>query len=247
MTELADCLRELAEGAAGEVRPPGADLARRQGRRRRRRLVAGVALAIVFAVALVGQGRLADWAAPALPARSGGEKTPPSTPFAFPLAGAVEVGRGQLPQGGSWRLEAGTYDDPDPAGKPAVGASLTVAIPGRPTMIVSSSFEEPVRLGVATDLTASEHRELPVRPVFGAASPSAARVVVIPRRGGTVLAPIQAELLALRPGIPARFWVAVLPAGGRPRQSVHQVRSYDAGGRELCRLDPDTLTPRCSG
>jgi hypothetical protein len=88
---------------------------------------------------------------------------------------------------------------------------------------------------------------LRVRPVFGAVSPRAARVVVIPKRGGTVLAPVQAELLAPRPGIPARFWVAVLPAGGTPALAVHQVRSYDAGGRELCRLDPDTLTPRCSG
>lgn len=68
VTELADRLRELAEGTARELRPPGADLARRRGRRRRRRLVAGVALAVVLAVGLVGVGRLADWPAPAPPA-----------------------------------------------------------------------------------------------------------------------------------------------------------------------------------
>jgi hypothetical protein len=44
-----------------------------------------------------------------------------------------------------------------------------------------------------------------------------------------------------------RLWIAFLPAGGTPAQTVHQVRSYDPDGRELCRLDPDTLTPRCTG
>jgi len=43
------------------------------------------------------------------------------------------------------------------------------------------------------------------------------------------------------------FWIAFLPAGGTPAQTVHQVRSHDADGRELCRLDPDSLTPRCRG
>lgn len=247
MTDLVDRLQELAEGAAHDVRPPGAELAVRQGRRRRRRLVTGVALAIVFAVALVGQGRLADWAAPVPPAGPGGEETPPSTTFAFPLTGAVEAGRGRLPQGGSWRLEAGTYDDPDPAGKPAVGASLTVAFPGQPTRIVSRSFEEPVRLGVDTDLTAPEHRELPVRPVYGAASRQTARVEVIPRRGPTVLSPVPARLLDGGSDLPAKFWIAVLPSTGRSLQTVHEVRSYDAQGRLLCRLDPDHLEPSCSG
>lgn len=71
--------------------------------------------------------------------------------------------------------------------------------------------------------------------------------MVIPRQGAAVLAPIQAELLAPRPGLPARFWIAFLPGDGTPAQAVHQVRSYDANGRELCRLDPDNLTPRCTG
>jgi hypothetical protein len=71
VTDLVDRLRELAEGAAREMRPPGADLARRQGRRRRRRLAAVVALATVLAVGLVYQGRLADWSAPAPPASPG--------------------------------------------------------------------------------------------------------------------------------------------------------------------------------
>jgi hypothetical protein len=247
VTDLVDRLQELADGAAREVRPPGAELAVRRGRRRRRRLAAGVALAVVLAVALVGQGRLADWSAPVPPAGPGGEETPPSTPSAFPLTGAVEVGRGQLPQGGSWRLEAGTYDDPDPAGKPALGASLTVAFPGRPTRIVSRSFDEPVRLGVDTDLTAPEHRELPVRPVFGAASRQTARVEVIPRRGPTVLSPVPARLLDGGSDLPARFWIALLPSGGTRLQAVHEVRSYDAQGRLLCRLDPDNLEPSCTG
>jgi hypothetical protein len=160
----------------------------------------------------------------------------------------VEVGRGQLPQGGSWRLEAGTYDDPDPAGKPALGASLTVAFPGRPTMVVSRSFEEPVRLGVDTDLTTPEHRELPVRPMFGAASRQTARVEVIPRRGPTVLSPVPARLLDGGSDLPARFWIALLPSGGtRLQAAVHEVRSYDAQGRLLCRLDPDNLEPSCTG
>ena len=120
-----------------------------------------------------------------------------------------------------------------------------MAVKGKDQASAMRSFDEPVRLAVDTSMI--ENLRRPLRPVFGAVSPGAARVVVIPRRGGTVLAPVQAELLAPRPGIPARFWVAVLPAGGTPVPAVHQVRSYDAGGRELCRLDPDTLAPRCTG
>jgi hypothetical protein len=118
----------------------------------------------------------------------------------------------------------------------------------RPKASAIGTFEEPVQLAMDADLTDNnEALQLPVRPVFGAVSPRAARVVVIPRQGRAVLAPIQAELLDERPSLPARFWVAVLPAGGTPAQTVHQVRSYDPDGRELCRLDPDTLTPRCTG
>lgn len=93
----------------------------------------------------------------------------------------------------------------------------------------------------------TEYLDLPVRPVYGAVSRRAARVVVILRRGPAVLPPIQAELLNGGRGLPARFWIAFLPAGGTPAQTVHQVRSHDADGRELCRLDPDSLTPRCRG
>jgi hypothetical protein len=71
--------------------------------------------------------------------------------------------------------------------------------------------------------------------------------MVIPRRGQTVLPPVPARLVDGGSRLPARFWVAFLPSGGTPPRTVHQVRSYDADGRELCRLDPDNLTPRCSG
>jgi hypothetical protein len=245
MTDLADRLRELADGAAGEVHPPGAGLARRRGRRRRRRLAAGVALVAVLAVGLVYQGRLADWSAPAPPAGPGGDEAPWSALFPVPLTGVAEVGRGQLPGGDSWRLFAGRSGDPNPDGKRELAGVLVVAVKGQPKASAMRTFEEPVRLGMDTSLI--ENLDRPLRPVFGTVSPSAARVVVIPRRGGKVLAPIQAELLAPRPGIPARFWIALLQAGGAPAQAVHQVRSYDANGRELCRLDPDTLTPSCTG
>jgi hypothetical protein len=240
MTDLADRLRELAEGAASEVRPPGADLARRQGRRRRRRLAAGVALAAVLAVGLVHQGRLADWSAPSPPAGPGEEW---STPRELKLD--VEVGNGRLPGGGAWRLQAGRFDRPGPDGTREMVGHLVVSAPGQGEVFADGTFEEPVQLGVDTRL--AEDTPLALRPVFGAVSPRAARVVVIPRQGPTVLAPIQAELLAPRPGLPARFWIAFLPAGDTPAQAVHQVRSYDAGGRELCRLDPDTLRPSCTG
>jgi hypothetical protein len=245
MNDLADRLRELAEGAASEVRPPGADLARRQGRRRRRRLAAGVALAAVLAVGLVQQGRLADWSAPAPPAGPGDGEAPSSALFPVPLTGAVEVGHGQLPGGDGWRLVAGRYAQPNPDGTRELAGVLVVAVEGKDQASAMRTFDEPVRLAVDTSMI--ENLRRPLRPVFGAVGPGAARVVVVPRRGGTVLAPVQAELLAPRPGIPARFWVAVLPAGGTPVPAVHQVRSYDAGGRELCRLDPDTLAPRCTG
>jgi hypothetical protein len=155
----------------------------------------------------------------------------------------AEVGHGQLPGGGSWRLQAGRYDRPNPDGKQELVGHLVVASQGQPKASAMSTFEEPVQLAVDASLTYNEALGLPLRAVFGAVSPRAARVVVIPRQGRVVLAPIQAELLDERPGLPARFWVAVLPAGGTPAQTVHQVRSYEAGGRELCRLDPDTPLP----
>jgi hypothetical protein len=244
VTDLADRLRELAEGAAREMRPPGADLARRQGRRRRRRLAAGVALAAVLAVGLVREGRLADWSAPAPPAAPGDEVLWPA-PIPLRLTGVVEVGHGQLPDGGTWRLEAGKYDRRNSDGKREIVGHLVVAAPGQAEASAMSTFEEPVQLGVdETSLT--EYTPIRVRPVFGAVNQRAARVVVIPRQGPAVLSPIQAELLDGGSGLAARFWIAFLPAG-TPAQSVHQVRSYDADGRELCRLDPDNLIPRCSG
>jgi hypothetical protein len=248
VTDLADQLRELAEGAAREMRPPGADLARRQGRRRRRRLAAGVALAMVLAVGVVHQGRLADWSAPAPPAGPGdSDEVLWPDPSSLRLPGVAEVGHGQLPGGGSWWLQAGRYDRPNPDGKQEFVEHLVVASQGQPKASAMFTFEAPVRLAADTSMTYNENLELPRRPVFGAVTPRAARVVVIPRQGPAVLAPIQAELLDPGPGLPVRFWIAFLPAGGTPAQTVHQVRSYDANGRELCRLDPDNLTPRCTG
>jgi hypothetical protein len=246
VTDLADRLRELADGAAREVRPPGADLARPRGRRRRRRLVAGVAVAAVLAVGLVQQGRLADWSAPAPPAAPGDE-VPWVDPSSLLLPGVPEVGHGSLPGGTSWRLQAGRYDRPNPDGTRDLVGNLVVAVQGRPKASAMRTFEEPVQLAVEASMTYNEAPELPVRPVFGAVSSRAARVVVVPRRGATVLPPVPARLLDGGSSLPARFWVAVLPSGGTPPQTVHQVRSYDAGGRELCRLDPDNLTPRCRG
>jgi hypothetical protein len=117
VTDIADRLRELAEGAAREVRPPGADLARRRGRRRRRRLVAGVAVVAVLAVGLVRQGQLADSSAPVPPVSPGDrEEVPWPDPSTLLLPVVPEVGDGQLPAGGSWRLQAGRYNLPNPDG-----------------------------------------------------------------------------------------------------------------------------------
>jgi hypothetical protein len=250
VTDLADRLRELADGAAREVRPPGADLARRRGRRRRRLQVAAVALAAVLAVGLVREWPLADWSAPAPPVGpdpGAGVEVPWTDPSSLRLRGVPEVGHGRLPGGASWRLQAGRYEFPNPDGTRDLVGNLIVAVQGRPVASAMSTFAEPVQLGVATSLADNQATKLPVGPVFGAASPRAAKVVVIPRRGKAVLAPIRAKLVDGGSGLPARFWVAFLPAGGTPAQTVHQVRSYDAGGRELCRLDPDSLTPRCRG
>jgi hypothetical protein len=248
VTDLADRLQELAEGAAREVRPPGADLALRRGRRRRRRLVADVAVAAVLAVGLVREGRLADWSAP-VPPIGPGPDLESSTPRELKLD--VDVANGRLPGGGTWRLQAGKFDHPDPDGKREVVGHLVVAAPAQREVFAYGSFWEPVQLGAETGLTEltgpTELAALPVRAVFGMVSRRAARVVVIPRQGPAVLSPIQAELLDDRPGLPGRFWLAFLPASGAPPQTVHQVRSYDADGRELCRLNPDSLTPRCRG
>jgi hypothetical protein len=247
VTDLADRLQELAEGAAREVRPPGADLARRQGRRRRRRLVAGVAVAAVLAVGLVRQGQLADWSAPVPP----GGPDPDlewSTPRELRLD--VDVANGRLPGGGTWRLQAGRFDRPDPDGKREIVGHLVMAAPGQREVFADGAFFEPGQLGAEmglTELTGPTELALTVRPVFGMVSRRAARVVVVPRRGPAVLSPIRAELLDDRPGLPGRFWIAFLPAGGAPPQAVHEVRSYDADGRELCRLDPENLAPRCRG
>ena len=160
------------------------------------------------------------------------------------MIGVVDVGHGRLPDGGTWRLQAGRTDRPGPDGTREVAGHLVVALPSEREHFADGTFEEPVRLGVQAALT--EFPELPVRPVYGAVSRRATRVVVIPRQGPTVLSPIQAELLDGGSGLAARFWIAFLPAG-TPGQTVQQVRSYDADGRELCRLDPDNLTPRCTG
>jgi hypothetical protein len=252
VTDLADRLRELAEGAAREVRAPGADLARRRGRRRRRRLVAGVAVASVLAIGLVQQARLADWSAPAPSAPPAGpgerEEVRWPDPSSLRLPGVPEVGHGQLPGGGSWLLQAGRYNLPNPDGTRDLVGHLVVAVQGRPKASATRTFEEPVQLAVDTSMTYNPVPGLPsVRPVFGAVSPRAARVAVVPRRGKEVLPPVPARLVDGGPSLPARFWVAHLPGGGTRAQTVHQVRSYDADGRELCRLDPNTLTPRCHG
>jgi hypothetical protein len=251
VTDLDVRLRELAEGAAREVRAPGAALARRRGHRRRRRLVAGAALAAVLAGGLVQQGRLADWSAPAPAAPpagpGGGDEAPQVDPSSLRLRGVPDVGHGQLSGGTTWRLQAGRYELANPDGTRDLVGNLVMAVHGRPEASAMRTFEEQVQLAVATSLTYNQIPGLPVRPVFGAVSPRAAKVVVVPRRGATVLPPVTARLLDGGPGLPARFWVAFLPAGGRPEPSVQQVRSYDAGGRELCRLDPDNLTPRCRG
>jgi hypothetical protein len=246
VTDLTDRLEELAEGAAREVRPPGADLARRRGGRRRRRLVAGVALATVLAVGLALEGPLADWSAPAPPI--GSDPDPEwSTPRELKLD--IDVANGRLPDGGTWRLKAGKSDRPGPDGTREIVGRLVVAAPAQREVFADGTFFEPGQLGAETGLTEltspTELTALTVRPVFGMVSRRAARVVVVPRRGPAVLSPIRAELLDDRPGLPGRFWLAFLPAGGAPPQAVHQVRSYDADGRELCRQNPDSLTPRC--
>jgi hypothetical protein len=241
VTDRADRLQELAEGAAHEVRPPGADLAWRQGRRRRRRLVAGVALTAVLAVGLVWEGRLADWSAPAPPVGLGAEA---QWPTPRQVRGVVEVGHGQLPHGGTWRLQAGETDRPNPDGKREIVENLVLAFPGQTEISAMGTFEEPVQLGVEASM--AENPDLLVRPVYGAVSRRTARVVVIPKEGQfAVLSPMPAKLLDGGPRLPAKFWVAFLSPGS-PGQAVHQTRTYDADGRELCRLEGDSIAPHCT-
>jgi hypothetical protein len=206
-----------------------------------------MALAAVLAVGLVQQGRLADWSAPAPPTGpGGGDEVPWVDPSSLRLPGVPDLGHGRLPGGGSWRLQAGRYEFSNPDGTRDLVGNLVVAVQGRPRASGLRTFTEPVQLAMQTSMTDNQNPELPVRPVFGAVSPGATRVVVVPRRDAAVLPPVPARLLD-GSGLPARFWVAFLPAGGRPAQTVHQVRSYDADGRELCRLSPDSLTPSCRG
>jgi hypothetical protein len=243
VTDLANRLQELAEGAAREMRPPGADLARRRGRRRRRRLAVGVALATILAVGLVREWPLADWSAPAPPASPGADIQWP-TPRQVKVIGIVDVGAGRIPRGGTWRLQAGKYDRPNPDGKRELVGNLVLAFPGQPEVRAMGTFEEPVRLGVEARLTEETIPELPMRPVYGAVSRRTARVVVIPNEGQfAVLSPVPAKLLDGGPQLPAKFWVVFLSPG----QGVHQTRTYDADGRELCRLDGDSDQPRCTG
>jgi hypothetical protein len=243
MTDLADRLQELAEGAAREMRPPGADLARRRGRRRRRRLAAGVALATILAVGLIRELPLANWSAPAPPASPGADIQWP-TPRQVKATGVVEVGHGQLPGGGTWRLEAGKMDRPNPDGRRELVGNLVLTFPGQAEVRAMGTFEEPVRLGIPEAILTENNPELPMRPVYGAVSRRTARVVVIPKEGQfAVLSPVPAKLLDGGPRLSAKFWVVFLSPG----QGVHQTRAYDADGRELCRLDGDSIAPRCTG
>jgi hypothetical protein len=245
MTDLSSRLQELAEGAARQMRPPGANLARRRGRQRRRRLAAGVTLAAaLLVVGAVRVGQLADWSAP----------TPPVGPSPGPdvqssterqVTPEVDIGHGQTAHGVSWRLRALETQSTD--GKRAVVARLTVSVPGQPDTGAQERFEEPVRLGVDARLAEGFPPDLPVRPVYGAASRQTAKVVVIPKQGQfAVLSPVPARLLDGGSRLPAKFWIAFL-SPGPPGQTVYQVRTYDANGRELCRLDGDSITPRCTG
>lgn len=243
MTDLSSRLQELAEGAARQMRPPGTDLARRRGRQRRRRLVAGMALAAaLLAVGVVGVGQLADWSA-ATPPVSPSPNVQSSTERQ--VTPEVDIGHGQTAHGVTWRLRALETQSTD--GKRAVVARLTVSVPGQPDTGAQERFEEPVRLGVDARLAEGFPPDLPVRPVYGAVSRQTARVVVIPKQGQfTVLSPVPAKLLDGGSRLPAKFWIAFLspgPAG----QTVHQTRTYNASGRELCRLDGDSITPRCTG
>jgi hypothetical protein len=248
MTDLSSRLQELAEGAARQMRPPGADLARRRGRQRRRRLVAGVALAAaLLVVGVVRVGQLADRSAPAPPVSPSPGPGPDvqSSPQPRQLTPEVDVGHGQTAHGVTWRLRALQTQSTD--GKRAVVARLTVSVPGQPDSGAQERFEEPVRLGVDARLAEGFPPDLPVRPVYGAVSRQTARVVVIPEQGQfAVLSPVPAKLVDGGPRLPAKFWIAFL-SPGPPGQSVHQVRTYDANGRELCRLDGDSITPRCTG
>src|SRR6266542_4101414 len=179
MTDLASRLQELAEGAARQMRPPGADLARRRGRQRRRRLVAGVALAAgLLAVGVVRVGQLADWSATTPPVGPGPDVS--SGPPPRQVTPTVDIGHGQTTHGVTWRLRAWETEGPD--GKRSVVEQLTVSVPGQPDTGAESGVGEPVRLGV-DDVLAEGLPDLPVRPVYGAVSRRTGRVVVIPRQG----------------------------------------------------------------
>lgn len=95
-----------------------------------------MALAAVLVVGLVYQGRLADWSAP--PANPGdGDEVPWVDPSSLRVA---EVGHGQLPGGGSWRLQAGRYDRLNPDDKRELVGNLVMAAQGQPKASAMGTF-----------------------------------------------------------------------------------------------------------
>jgi hypothetical protein len=225
MTDLSSRLQELAEGAARQMRPPGADLARRRGRQRRRRLAAGMALAAaLLVVGAVRVGQLADWSAPT-PSVGPGPDVQSSTERQ--VTPEVDIGHGQTAHGVTWRLRALETESTD--GKRAVVARLTVSVPGQPDTGAQEWFEEPVRLGVDAHLAEGFPPDLPVRPVSGAVSRQTAKVVVIPKQG---------QFVVLSP-VPARSWTAV-PACPRSSGSPSCRRVHPA--RPFTRYAPMTPT-----
>jgi hypothetical protein len=157
MSELRDCLQELADGYARTTQAPGPAAARRRGRWRRRRTVGGLVLAGLLVIA-VSLGLV-----PAL----GGRQTP--KPVAPPLAPApVPVPRSTtwfqatyLPDG--LRLSSQNERDSFRSGRPVRGAQSFRLGDGGDEFTVSV-HPDLQRLEVARELrTYPTVREVPVR------------------------------------------------------------------------------------
>jgi hypothetical protein len=113
MSDLRERLREAAEAAAQQGRIPDADVVIARGRRRRARLLAGIAVLVVLVVAagVVGVDRLTSRPVPLTPTpMSGSTTTRPSSSTAPAQVWIPSVTPLQV------RARPGPYPGPDPGG-----------------------------------------------------------------------------------------------------------------------------------
>jgi hypothetical protein len=234
MTDLEERLRRFAQEGASQARPPGAKVALRRGRRRRRRLVgvAALTLAALLGVGLGVQDLLRPSSIQPVAPRPSPTRPPthcargvcvgindplPSLPAFEPIPGRV-IAHGTQP-GYRWRLVARrkklAHNQREVA---SIFQHDDVYSPGADLVTL-----EPVILSLLTP-----SRQYPV--VSGIVTDRAARVRLWLELDGRALVPVEVWVIDGGRGFPENFFVAFVPQGSVLRAVV----LVDRRGQPIC-------------